>query len=57
MQKNNLTYRRGEICWVNFEPTIGAETKKIRPGYTKLDFQKNICSQTSEVLETSEVFL
>ena len=31
MPKNNLTYRRGEIRWVNLEPTVGAETQKIRP--------------------------
>jgi mRNA interferase MazF len=24
--------RRGEIYWVNLEPAIGGETKKIRPG-------------------------
>ncbi len=24
--------RRGEIYWVNLDPTIGSETKKTRPG-------------------------
>ncbi len=24
--------KRGEIYWVNFDPTIGAEIKKTRPG-------------------------
>lgn len=24
--------KRGEIYWTNFDPTIGAETKKTRPG-------------------------
>jgi mRNA interferase MazF len=24
--------RRGEIYWVNLEPTIGSETQKTRPG-------------------------
>ncbi len=23
--------KRGEIYWINLEPTVGAETKKIRP--------------------------
>ncbi len=30
MPGSNLTYRRGEIRWVNLEPTVGAEAKKIR---------------------------
>jgi mRNA interferase MazF len=30
MLGNNLTYRRGEIRWVNLDPTVGAEAKKIR---------------------------
>lgn len=30
MPKGNLVYRRGEIPWVNLEPTIGAEAQKIR---------------------------
>jgi mRNA interferase MazF len=30
MPGNNLTYRRGEIRWVNLDPTVGAEAKKIR---------------------------
>ncbi|MEH2109576.1 type II toxin-antitoxin system PemK/MazF family toxin [Nostoc sp.] len=30
MPGSNLTYRRGEIRWVNLEPTMGAEAKKIR---------------------------
>lgn len=31
MAKGNLTYQRGEIRWVNLEPTKGAETRKTRP--------------------------
>jgi mRNA interferase MazF len=31
MPKNKLTYQRGEIRWVNLEPTVGAEAQKIRP--------------------------
>lgn len=30
---NKETYlRRGEIYWVNLDPTVGTETKKTRPG-------------------------
>ncbi|RKZ36955.1 MAG: type II toxin-antitoxin system PemK/MazF family toxin [Gammaproteobacteria bacterium] len=42
MPKNNLTYQRGEIRWVNLEPTVGAETQKIRPG---LIVQNDIMNQ------------
>lgn len=31
MPNRKLTYRRGEIWWVNLEPTVGAETGKERP--------------------------
>ncbi|ACK73936.1 transcriptional modulator of MazE/toxin, MazF (plasmid) [Gloeothece citriformis PCC 7424] len=30
MEKGKLTYRRGEIRWVNLDPSIGAEAKKTR---------------------------
>lgn len=30
MPDGNLIYRRGEIRWVNLDPTVGAEAKKIR---------------------------
>ncbi len=30
MPESNLTYRRGEIRWVNLDPTVGAEAQKIR---------------------------
>lgn len=30
MPEGNLTYQRGEIPWVNLNPTIGAEVQKIR---------------------------
>ncbi|EDN66771.1 PemK-like protein [Beggiatoa sp. PS] len=42
MPKNNLTYQRGEIRWVNLDPTVGAETQKIRPG---LIVQNDIMNQ------------
>jgi mRNA interferase MazF len=31
MPKGNLSYRRGEIWWVNLDPTVGSETAKKRP--------------------------
>ncbi|KAB8330270.1 type II toxin-antitoxin system PemK/MazF family toxin [Scytonema tolypothrichoides VB-61278] len=30
MPESNLTYRRGEIRWVNLDPTVGAKAQKIR---------------------------
>jgi mRNA interferase MazF len=30
MPNGSLTYRRGEIRWVKLDPTIGAESQKIR---------------------------
>ncbi|AFZ25530.1 growth inhibitor [Cylindrospermum stagnale PCC 7417] len=30
MPGSNLTYRRGEIRWVNLDPTVGAEAYKTR---------------------------
>lgn len=31
MPNGKLTYKRGEIWWVNLKPTIGRETDKNRP--------------------------
>jgi mRNA interferase MazF len=31
MPRGDLRYRRGEIWWVNLDPTIGSETAKKRP--------------------------
>ncbi len=31
MPRDNLTYRRSEIRWVNLDPTFGAEAQKTRP--------------------------
>lgn len=30
--RNNRFPKRGEVYWINLDPTIGAETKKKRPG-------------------------
>lgn len=31
MPNGNLTYKRGEIWWVNLQPIVGSETDKKRP--------------------------
>lgn len=31
MPRGDLWYRRGEIWWVNLDPTVGSETAKKRP--------------------------
>ncbi|MFN5967749.1 MAG: type II toxin-antitoxin system PemK/MazF family toxin, partial [Pseudanabaena sp.] len=31
MPNGTLTYKRGEIWWVDLNPTIGSETGKERP--------------------------
>lgn len=31
MPNGSLTYKRGEIWWVNLDPTVGRETGKKRP--------------------------
>lgn len=31
MPNGNLLYKRGEIWWVNLDPTLGSETGKRRP--------------------------
>jgi mRNA interferase MazF len=31
MVQGDLRYRRGEIWWVNLDPTVGSETAKKRP--------------------------
>jgi mRNA interferase MazF len=39
--------RRGEVYWVNLEPTIGAETKKTRPG---LIVSNDIGNEVSKII-------
>lgn len=31
MPNGTLTYRRGDICWINLDPALGVETQKTRP--------------------------
>jgi mRNA interferase MazF len=44
--RGNLSYQRGEIRWVNLEPTLGAEAKKIR---SCLVIQNNIMNQHGQL--------
>ncbi len=30
-KRSTITLRRGEIWWINFDPSIGSEVKKTRP--------------------------
>jgi mRNA interferase MazF len=39
--------KRGEIYWVNLDPTIGAETQKLRPG---LIISNDIWNEMSDVV-------
>jgi mRNA interferase MazF len=39
--------RRGEVYWVNLEPTIGSETQKTRPG---LVISNDIGNEMSDVV-------
>lgn len=31
MVRPNVTFRRGEVYWVNLDPTVGSEIRKTRP--------------------------
>ncbi len=46
MPKGRLTYRRGEIYWVEMNPTVGAEVQKTR---SCLILQNNTMNQYGEV--------
>ena len=48
------TIKRGEIYWINFDPTIGTEIRKIRPALIIFNSDKRIIalpitSNTKEV--------
>ena len=46
MPRGTLTYQRGEIRWVNLEPTVGAEARKIR---SCLVIQNDIMNQHGQL--------
>lgn len=46
MPKGRLTYRRGEIYWVEMNPTVGAEVQKTRSCFI---LQNNTMNQYGEV--------
>jgi len=45
-KKNNFP-RRGDIYWVNLDPTLGSETKKTRPA---LILSNNIGNEISNII-------
>ncbi|MBI3508238.1 MAG: type II toxin-antitoxin system PemK/MazF family toxin [Chlamydiia bacterium] len=46
VKKRNFPLR-GDIYWVNLDPTIGSETKKTRPG---LILSNDIANELSEII-------
>jgi mRNA interferase MazF len=49
MPKGDLRYRRGEIWWVNLDPTVGSETAKRRPCVILQNDVGNAMSDTTMV--------
>jgi mRNA interferase MazF len=49
MPKGDLRYRRGEIWWVNLDPTVGNETAKKRPCVILQNDVGNARSETTMV--------
>ncbi|MBI4057376.1 MAG: type II toxin-antitoxin system PemK/MazF family toxin [Elusimicrobia bacterium] len=45
--------KRGEIYWVNLDPTVGSEIKKTRPAVVVSNDLNNIHAQTVTVLPLS----
>ena len=46
IKKHNFP-RRGDIYWVNLDPTVGVETKKTRPG---LIVSNDIANETARIV-------
>lgn len=46
--------RRGEIYWVNLDPTIGAEIQKTRPALVVSNDQNNEAAETVTVLPITQ---
>ena len=42
--------KRGEVYWVNLDPTVGAEIRKTRPGLVVSNDTNNLHAQTVTVL-------
>jgi mRNA interferase MazF len=42
-----ITLRRGDVCLVNFDPTVGSEIKKTRPAMV---IQNNVANQYSPIV-------
>ena len=49
MPNGDLRYRRGEIWWVNLDPTVGSETAKKRPCLILQNDVGNARSETTMV--------
>ena len=49
MPNGDLRYRRGEIWWVNLDPTVGSETAKKRPCVILQNDVGNARSETTMV--------
>jgi mRNA interferase MazF len=49
MPRGDLRYRRGEIWWVNLDPTVGNETTKRRPCVILQNDVGNTHSETTMV--------
>jgi mRNA interferase MazF len=49
MPSGDLRYRRGEIWWVNLDPTVGSETAKKRPCVILQNDVGNARSETTMV--------
>jgi mRNA interferase MazF len=47
MAKKNDFPRRGDIYWVNLDPTVGVETKKTRPG---LILSNDIANEVANII-------
>ncbi|MGH2612846.1 MAG: type II toxin-antitoxin system PemK/MazF family toxin [Rhabdochlamydiaceae bacterium] len=52
MNGKNDFPKRGEVYWVNLDPTIGAETKKIRPG---LVISNDIGNEVSDIVMVAPI--
>ncbi len=60
MPNGDLRYRRGEIWWVNLDPTVGSETAKKRPCVILQNDVGNARSETTMVaplLKGSKAYL